>query len=243
MLTTPNMSLRVQDQPGDFYSYSDIANDFIALDAHDHTTGKGLQIPTGGIANLAVTAAKIAAGTIDSTKIAAGTITDTNIASPNSSIYRTFAQASGFFSATASGTIYILGNGLAAVPSAVSSSSSNALIPVNSGDFSVAGKTTKLRLSVGWATNATAPAATFSISLHPVTAAGGAGALTLTAGAAVGGAATSVATPAASSVSLVQGGDFTLPANGLYVIGVTPSAAQAANSAVGLTAYLQYRHV
>ncbi len=41
------------------------------LDEHDHTSGKGNQIPTAGIADLAVTGAKIAAATIPNSKLVA----------------------------------------------------------------------------------------------------------------------------------------------------------------------------
>lgn len=72
--STTNMGIRVWDQPGDFFSYSELAANWAAVDVHDHTSGKGLQIPTAGIANLAVTGAKIATSTIDSSKIIDGTI-------------------------------------------------------------------------------------------------------------------------------------------------------------------------
>lgn len=45
-----------------------------AIDAHDHTSGKGVQIPTGGIADGAVTNAKLAAGTIDLTSKVTGVL-------------------------------------------------------------------------------------------------------------------------------------------------------------------------
>lgn len=42
-----------------------------AISAHDHTTGKGQQIPTGGIVNLAVTTAKLADGAVTNAKLGA----------------------------------------------------------------------------------------------------------------------------------------------------------------------------
>lgn len=56
---TPNMSL-VTPGIGDTDYPTSITTTFSLLDAHDHSSGKGLQIPTGGLANSAVTAAKIA---------------------------------------------------------------------------------------------------------------------------------------------------------------------------------------
>lgn len=51
-----------------------IVDSFNAVDAHDHTSGKGLQIPTGGIADGAITDAKLdAAAAVARSKIAVGT--------------------------------------------------------------------------------------------------------------------------------------------------------------------------
>lgn len=77
--TTTNMGLRVWDQPGDFFSYSELAANLSSIDAHDHTSTKGVQIPTGGIANLAVTNGKLAASAVDSAKIADGNVTAAKI--------------------------------------------------------------------------------------------------------------------------------------------------------------------
>jgi hypothetical protein len=51
-------------------------------DGHDHTSGKGVQIPTGGIADLAVTGAKIAAGTITYDKLGASAMVEVVGADP-----------------------------------------------------------------------------------------------------------------------------------------------------------------
>lgn len=50
-----------------------IIDSFDAVDAHDHTSGKGVQIPTGGIADGAITDAKLnASAAISRNKIASG---------------------------------------------------------------------------------------------------------------------------------------------------------------------------
>lgn len=56
---TSNMSLQ-SPSSGDTDYPTQVTNSLTLIDAHDHTSGKGVQIPTGGIANTAVTAAKIA---------------------------------------------------------------------------------------------------------------------------------------------------------------------------------------
>ncbi len=66
--TTVNMSLKTPAS-GDTDYPTSIADSFTLIDAHDHTTGKGVQIPTGGIANAAITGAKLAASSVDNSTI------------------------------------------------------------------------------------------------------------------------------------------------------------------------------
>jgi hypothetical protein len=74
MITTPSMGLKRWDQPNDIFSYTELSDNFNLLDLHDHTAGKGVQIPTNGLANLSVTNPKLAAGAVDSSKLAAGAV-------------------------------------------------------------------------------------------------------------------------------------------------------------------------
>lgn len=60
-LITPQMSLRVWDQLGDNYDHTQLADNWSKVDNHDHTTGKGPQIPTAGIKDGAITPNKLAA--------------------------------------------------------------------------------------------------------------------------------------------------------------------------------------
>lgn len=66
MLTSTNMSLSVWNDAGDFYNYDQLAANWAAVDTHNHTgaPNNGVQIPTGGIVNAAITSAKIASGAI-----------------------------------------------------------------------------------------------------------------------------------------------------------------------------------
>lgn len=58
-----------------------ISDSFTAIDNHDHTSGKGVQIPTGGIVDLAVTAAKLAANAVTTAKILDANVTRAKLAS------------------------------------------------------------------------------------------------------------------------------------------------------------------
>jgi hypothetical protein len=57
------MGLRVWDQLNDPYDHDQLADNWNKISYHDHTPGRGVQIPTEGLADGAVTAAKLAAGT------------------------------------------------------------------------------------------------------------------------------------------------------------------------------------
>lgn len=73
--TSANMALIVWNSGSDSYNHTELAGNMNKIDAHDHTTGKGVQIPTGGIANAAITNAKLADDAITTAKIADGAIT------------------------------------------------------------------------------------------------------------------------------------------------------------------------
>jgi hypothetical protein len=51
---TPKMALHTWNQPLDPYDYVQLTNNWNIVDFHDHTPGRGVQIPMGGIAAGAV---------------------------------------------------------------------------------------------------------------------------------------------------------------------------------------------
>lgn len=79
-IISPNMGLTEWDGISDTFSYSQIKTNWDKVDSHDHTSGKGVQIPTAGIANSAVTSAKIASNAVTSTQIAANAVGTTQVA-------------------------------------------------------------------------------------------------------------------------------------------------------------------
>jgi hypothetical protein len=76
-----NMGLISWTAGGDFFSASDLSSNWSKVDAHDHTPGKGVQIPSGGLANGAVTGVKLAADAVDATKILDGSVGSAELAS------------------------------------------------------------------------------------------------------------------------------------------------------------------
>lgn len=74
-LSTPNMGLTAWDTLSDPYNHSQLAANFNAIDAHDHTTGKGVRIGTNAILDNAITTAKIADLAVTTAKLANGAVT------------------------------------------------------------------------------------------------------------------------------------------------------------------------
>jgi hypothetical protein len=77
--TTPNMSLKTP-APGDTDYPTSISDSFTLIDAHDHSSGKGVQIPAGGIAGGAVTTAKINDLAVTTGKLADNAVTRAKLA-------------------------------------------------------------------------------------------------------------------------------------------------------------------
>lgn len=67
--TTPNMALKVWNLLTDSYDHVQLAENFAKIDQHRHTEGEGRQIPTGGIENGAVSAAKLAEDSVTPSKL------------------------------------------------------------------------------------------------------------------------------------------------------------------------------
>lgn len=72
--TTSNMSLKTPIAGETDYATS-LSDTNTAVDAHDHSSGKGVPIVTGGITDLAVTTAKIADLNVTTGKLAANVLT------------------------------------------------------------------------------------------------------------------------------------------------------------------------
>lgn len=100
-----------------------------------------------------------------------------------------------------------------------------------------------MRLRAQLACNATKPTIKFTFGLYPITVAGSANQVNITAGTVVSGSTVEANEPSASTITQKEGSDFTVPANGAYAIGVVTSAKLTANSAVVLISQLQIRSV
>jgi hypothetical protein len=81
-VTTSNIGLVQWTGVNDSFNHTQLATNFGNIDAHDHTGGptKGLQVPTSGLTNLSVSAAKLASNSIITDKILDGNVTTGKIA-------------------------------------------------------------------------------------------------------------------------------------------------------------------
>jgi hypothetical protein len=183
-------------------------------------------------------------------------LTDASLASPTSPAYRTLvavsaianpdliSNGSNIYFVAPSPAGNLIGSGTA-ISGLASNSRSDGLplIYFDDADYTVASKTIKLRLRAQVTANATAPACNFTFGLYPITVAGGADAITFTAGTVVSSSTVAISTPSASTVTSGVNSDFTAPADGAYAVGVVLSTTQANNSIVQLSAQLQVRNV
>lgn len=101
---------------------------------------------------------------------------------------------------------------------------------------------TKLRLRCMVVTNATASVSDYTVGLYPITAvAGGAAAVTVTAGSVIAASLLTFTAPGASAMLQSTSPEFDWPTVGWYGIAIANSATGAANSTIQLTAILEAR--
>jgi hypothetical protein len=77
--TTSNMNLLIPSA-GDTDYPTSASSTITSVDSHDHTSGKGVQIPTGGIADAAITTVKIGANAVTTAKILDANVTKAKLA-------------------------------------------------------------------------------------------------------------------------------------------------------------------
>jgi hypothetical protein len=185
MITTPSMGLKRWDQPNDVFSYTELSDNWALVDGHDHTTGKGVQIPTNGIANLAVTGTKIANDAVDvnklasdavasgkivndavtTSKIANANVTDAKLASPNNGVWRTINQGGGIATSTVTATRY-WPTWAGTFVAAASATAGGPVLRWVPSDYTVAGKALKMRIVTLISTNNVSPSVTMTAGLN-----------------------------------------------------------------------------
>jgi hypothetical protein len=94
------MGLTQWDNVADLFNFSELVANWDALDTHDHTSGKGVQIPAGGLAADAVGTSAIANSAVTTSKIADASITAVKFAAVEAPVDFTFGTG---WAATGSG--------------------------------------------------------------------------------------------------------------------------------------------
>lgn len=240
--TTVNMSLKTWDSVNDLFSHSDLKGNFDKLDTHDHTSGKGVQIPAAGIANLAIGTAHIQDGAVTNAKLATSLTSDYEYAF---SSYRMIRGVSSYFTPSTSGGTYLLSeNAMISNPAALAANPGMMTFYFDPADYAATPRTTRLRVRVACLTNATAPTVTTTVGLYPITATAGASTayVQVTMGTVVSGSTVTFANPGALSRNQGGSGDFVAPAAGYYALGIVVSGPPAPNSTVAINAQLQLRN-
>lgn len=222
--TSAKMGLRIWNLLTDLYDHVQLADNWAKVDYHDHSPGKGVQIPTEGLADGAVTGPKLSTA-----------IDPSGAYTSYKSLKMGAAQITG---STATGTYGMNESMVSVTPLA---SVPQAAWHFDSADFMATGRSTKLRVKVTLVSStATAPGVSFTVSLYPVTAVA---AGTLTLGAAVTNSGAVVATPALNSLNTASSIDFDPPAAGFYALGVVPSGTTVSGSNVYVRAHLGMRQI
>jgi hypothetical protein len=187
------------------------------------------------------TAPTAAAGT-NTTQIAT---TAYSISSAPNASYRSLLEVAGSHVATKVAGTYAIGYGDPLAVSGTGTLYPIGLVHIVAADYpTINGYAPKLRVRATVAVNAVAPTGNFTVGLYPVTSGGGGAAVKIyTMGTLVSGsAATTVTTPAANSMTNVNGSDFALPADGVYCLAVVTTATIATSSLVHVLAKLQMRN-
>jgi hypothetical protein len=160
--------------------------------------------------------------------------------------YRTLLAGTGAAESAAVAGTYAFSQGADEI--LASGTANNEFLPValylDDADYTISGRTTKLRLRAQAYTNGAGPGITLTVGLHNITGStGSAGQNSVTLAAAVAGSTVAFASPAQNTLTQGNSGDFNVPADGYYALGVVLSGTLAADARVMLAAQLQQRWV
>jgi len=243
------MSLKVWNSPSDPYDHEQLADNFLKLDIHDHSAGRGAQVGAAGIQNGAITGTHIAPATIGASHFSTGAITSAVLGTGTvqASNLAVGADPTGLFTSPR-----ILRSVMTTMPAAVAAGAyametSNPTAAAGTlgtawpgaatywdwSDYTITGKATNIRLRYSMH-NGTAQTMTVTVGLYAVTSTSA----TATIGSTIcSGVMTNPGTGYTTGVT----NEVAVPATGTYVIQVTTSAAIATSTAT-VKAQMQLRY-
>jgi hypothetical protein len=159
--------------------------------------------------------------------------------------YQTIAIGNGFINPDTAASTAVFG-AIGALLSTTNTATLGGPVAVyfDDADYTISSKTQKLRLRAQILTNATQPLITFTFGLYPVSSvAGTADQVALTLGTVTSGSTVAFASPAASTIHQNNSGDFTIPSDGQYVLGIVLSGTVTNNAVATVHCQLQTRWV
>lgn len=222
--TTPKMALRRWDQLSDLFSHDQLSDNWAKIDFHDHTPGRGVQIPTEGIFDGAITVTKLATGLDPSSAYTSFKVIRNSLAD---------------FGASAAAGTYVMSENR---PSTVTIGSAGAqgIYYFDPSDYTVTSRSTMLRLRVTMAQGNVAPGITITVGMYPVSGTSTGSAVV---GAVVTGSTVALVATTINTLSVGVSSEFAAPAAGYYLTGFLTSGVSAASSAAQLRAEMQMRQV
>jgi hypothetical protein len=178
-------------------------------------------------------------------KNSAGTVTSLV---PNNTAYQTIFRADGRFADAAAGGTYMLRNSGTTLVTSTTAIATPGYVPTfqfRTADYTATGMTQKLRVLMQIATNSVSVGTvTFTAGLYPVTVAGAASNITYTLGTVTPNSNLNpIVNPGTSTFTNQDSGDFTIPADGAYTLGVVTSGAQTTTAVPIVNVWLQIRNV
>lgn len=146
----------------------------------------------------------------------------------------------GLMDGLTSGTIYMPDNSVSLAAVGTLSSFAMFAAYIDPADIDAGSRAVKVRASLRWRTNTTAPGQAFDVAVYAATLGGAASAPLVTAvGAAQGGASQSA--PASSTSGVLKSSAVTISSAGDYIVGITVGGTMAAGSKIGLRVGLDYQ--
>ncbi len=170
--------------------------------------------------------------------------TTTNLAATPFSPYLTLAQSTGETPRLQSANTFYYYSDNTPTASGSPSEGNIPFIPFDPADYTLGGRTLKLRLEVISYVSGNVGTRTFTWGLYPLSSvAGGADQLTPTLGTVTSGSTVVRANPVDGTIYRDVGSDFNPPVAGTYIIGFTTTGSQPSNSQIQSDVRLQARWI
>lgn len=243
--TLPNMGLVTWTANIDNFNHTQLAQNFTNIDNHNHSTGNGVQVGPGGIANLSINTAQLADGSVTDGKVSATSpITDLKLASANNSVYRTISRVNGTATSANVGTSpFFVGTPL--IPSATSTTLPIDMFYLAIADYTVLNKSPRLQVLLVILTNTTVPGVNITAGLNLVTPASAQATsnnIAYTASSQIANSTALIPAPAQNTLSEQASIDFAFPADGFYALTINMGGTPGVGSVTAICAQLRIRH-